>query len=56
MMPHRYIHIYNKPFPQSELRTKTPLQEMKDWNTLKPDLFKKNSYYLTPYNRPSTSR
>ena len=43
---HRYALLYNQQLPQSALGTKTPLQAMKDWHNLKPDLFKKQPYYL----------
>jgi len=43
---HRYVWLYNQQLPQSALGSKTPLQAMKDWNTLKPELFKKQPYYL----------
>ncbi len=43
---HRYVWLYNQQFPQSALSTKTPLQAMKDWHKLKPELFKKQPYYL----------
>ena len=38
---HRYVALYNQQLPQSALDSKTPLQAMKDWHQLKPDLFKK---------------
>ena len=44
---HRYVWLYNHQLPQSALRSKTPLQAMKHWHKLKPDLFKKQPYYLT---------
>jgi hypothetical protein len=44
---HRYVWLYNRQLPQSALGSKTPLQVMKDWHNLKPDLFKKQ-----PYHRP----
>ena len=44
---HRYVRLYNQQLPQSALGSKTPLQAMKDWHTLKPDLFRKQPYYLT---------
>jgi len=44
---HRYVWLYNQQVPQSALGSKTPLQAMKDWYKLKPELFKKNPYYLT---------
>ena len=43
---HRYVWLYNQQFPQSALSTRTPLQAMKDWHKLKPELFKKQPYYL----------
>ncbi len=42
----RYVWLYNQQFPQSALSTRTPLQAMKDWHKLKPELFKKQPYYL----------
>ena len=44
---HRYILLYNQQLPQSVLKSKTPLRAMKDWHKLKPEMFKKNPYYLT---------
>jgi hypothetical protein len=44
---HRYVRLYNQQLTRSALGGKTPLQVMKDWHNLKPDLFKKQ-----PYNRP----
>ena len=44
---HRDGALYNQQLPQSGLGSKTPLQAMKDWHTLKPELFKKQPYYLT---------
>ena len=43
---HRYVVLYNQQLPQSALGSKTPLQAMKDWHKLKPDLFKKLPYHL----------
>ena len=43
---HRYVLLYNQQLPQSSLGSKTPLQAMKDWHKLKPDLFKKQPYHL----------
>jgi hypothetical protein len=42
---HRYVTPYNQQLPQPTLGSKTPLQVMKDWHNLKPDLFKKQPYY-----------
>jgi transposase InsO family protein len=43
----RYVRLYNQQLPQSALRSRTPLQAMKDWHKLKPKLFKKRPYHLT---------
>ena len=43
---HRYVWLYNQQLPQSALGSKTPLQAMKDWHNLKPELFKKQPHYL----------
>jgi transposase InsO family protein len=43
----RYVLLYNQHFPQSALQSRAPLQAMKDWHKLKPELFKKNPYYPT---------
>jgi hypothetical protein len=43
---HLYVLLYNQQLPQSVLNSRTPLQAMKDWHKLKPELFKKNPYYL----------
>jgi transposase InsO family protein len=43
---HLYVWLYNQQLPQSALGSKTPLQAMKDWHKLKPELFKKQPYYL----------
>ena len=44
---HRYVALYNKQLPQSALGSQTPLQAMKDWHKLKPELFRKQPNYLT---------
>jgi hypothetical protein len=41
----RYVWLYNQQLPQSALGSKTPLQAMKDWHKLKPELFNKQPYY-----------
>lgn len=38
--------LYNQQLPQSALRSSTPLQAMKDWHNLKPELFKIQPYHL----------
>lgn len=43
---HRYVLLYNQQLPQSALGRKTPLQAMKDWHKLKPELFRKLPYHL----------
>jgi len=43
---HRYVWNYNQQLPQSALGSKSPLQVMKDWHKLKPQLFRKQTYYL----------
>ena len=43
---HRYVLLYNQQLPQSALGSKTPLQAMKDWHKLKPELFTKQPHLL----------
>ena len=43
----RYVHLYNTQLPQSALRSRTPMQTMKNWHAQKPELFKKQPYLLT---------
>jgi len=43
---HRYVLLCNQQLPQSALGSKTPLQAMKDWHKLKPELFSKQPYHL----------
>jgi len=43
---HRYVLLYNQQLLQSALGSKTPLQAIKDWHKLKPELFKKQPYHL----------
>ncbi len=42
---HRYVWLYNQQLPQSALDSKTPLQAMKGWHKLKPELFNKQPYF-----------
>ena len=42
----RYVHLYNTQLPQSALGSRTPMQAMKDWHKLKPELFRKQPYHL----------
>jgi hypothetical protein len=41
-----FREIRNKQLPQSALGSKSPLQAMKDWHKLRPELFKKQPFYL----------
>ena len=43
----RYVALYNHQLPQSALKSKTPMQAMKDWHQSHPQLFNKR-----PYDRP----
>jgi len=42
----RNVWLHNQQTPQSALGSKPPLQAMKDWHKLKPELFRKQPYYL----------
>src|SRR6056297_2343701 len=42
---HRYVWLYNQQLPQSALASRSPLQAIKDWYKIKPELFKKQPYY-----------
>jgi len=43
----RYVALYNHQLPQSALKSKTPMQAMKEWHQSHPHLFNKR-----PYDRP----
>jgi len=43
----RYVALYNHQFPQSALKSKTPMRTMKDWHATHPFFFNKR-----PYDRP----
>jgi hypothetical protein len=43
---HRSVRLCNQQLPQSALGWKSPLQTMKDWHKLKPQLFRKQPYDL----------
>jgi hypothetical protein len=43
----RYVHLYNTQLPQSAWKARTPVLEMKEWYSRKPELFRKPPYYLT---------
>lgn len=40
----RYVHLYNHQFPQSALKSRSPVQTMKDWFETNPELFRKRPY------------
>lgn len=40
----RYVALYNHQLPQSALKSKTPIQSMKDWHNSNPELFNKRPY------------
>ena len=40
----RYTALHNHQFPQSALKSKTPIQAMKDWYKTHPHLFHKKLY------------
>jgi hypothetical protein len=42
----RYVLLYNLQLPQSALGRNIPLQAMKDWHKLKPELFRKQPGHL----------
>lgn len=42
----RYVLLCNQHLPQSDLGSKTPLQAMKDWRKMTPELFEKQPYHL----------
>jgi len=43
----RYVRLYNHQLPQAALKSKTPLQAMKEWYATHPHLF-----HRAPYDRP----
>ena len=43
---HRYVLLYNQQLPQSALASRTSSQAMNDWHALKPELFRKQPYFL----------
>ena len=47
----RYVALYNHQLPQSALKSKTPMQAMKEWYKEYPHLFHKR-----PYDRPGCDR
>ena len=47
----RYVHLYNTQLPQSALRSRTPMQAMKDWHKSHPHLFVKSPRNHTGWDR-----
>jgi hypothetical protein len=47
---HHHVLLFNQQLRQSVAPGKTPLQAMKYWHKLKPELFKKNPSCLTGSN------
>ncbi len=41
----RYVHLYNTPLPQAALRSRPPMQAMKDWHKSHSHLFVKSPRY-----------
>ncbi|WP_222101736.1 hypothetical protein [Jannaschia seosinensis] len=46
-----FYSAVDKQLPQAALASKAPLQAMKDWHKIKPELFKKQPYYLPGCDR-----
>ena len=46
----RYVAIYDHQLPQSALKSKAPIQAMKDWYASHPHLFNKRPYDRTGYD------
>ena len=40
----RYMALYNHQLPQSALKSRTPMQAMKNWYAERPELFVKRPY------------
>jgi hypothetical protein len=47
----RYVALYNHQLPQSALKSKTPIQAMKDWYAKRPELF-----FKRPNDHPGCDR
>ena len=43
---HRYVVLYNQQLPQSAKGSRTPVQAMKEWHKVKPELFRKQPCHL----------
>lgn len=48
---HRYFWHYNQQLPPSTLGSKSPLEAMKEWHKLKPQVVTKQPYYLPGCDR-----
>jgi len=46
----RYVAIYDHQLPQSALKSKAPIQAMKDWYASHPHLFNKRPYDRAGYD------
>jgi len=40
----RYVHLYNSQLPQSDLKGRSPIPALKDWQRHRPELFRKRVY------------
>lgn len=40
----RYVHLYNSQLPQSVPKGRSPVGALKDWQSQRPDLFRKRVY------------
>ncbi|MBL4543717.1 MAG: transposase [Rhodobacteraceae bacterium] len=43
----RYVRLYNGQLPQSVLKSRTPIDALKEWHKQKPELFRKRPYNHT---------
>ena len=44
---HRYVSLYNQHIPQRALGHRSPVQALKQWQSMHPALFRKTVYHLT---------
>lgn len=42
----RYVHLHNRPFPQSALNARTLIGILQDWQRHRPELSRKRVYNL----------
>jgi transposase InsO family protein len=47
----RYVRLYNHQIPQRALGHLSPVQALKDWQEMRPELFKKKVYNHTGLDR-----